>query len=118
MSLRESMNAVDPIIPTEVITSDDLIFPLISSIFFSAKLLTKYLWIPPGIPTSEIIENIVTKDIIDDEIPIMSGEVILDKISQKRKPDTKLFMASKYKYIAPFPTVFLFIILPIFITLN
>jgi hypothetical protein len=69
-------------------------------------------------PTSETIENIVTKEIMDDDIPITSGEVIFDKTNQKRKPETIVFIASTYKYMAPFPTVFLLIILPILIALN
>jgi hypothetical protein len=73
---------------------------------------------PPGIPTSEMIENIVAKEIKDDEIPIISEEVIFDNIIQNRNPETIIFSASTYKYNAPVPTVFRFIIIPFLMLLN
>jgi hypothetical protein len=108
-SLDTNKKMHEPAIPREIINKAELIMSFISSVFLSVIHLTKYLCIPPCMPITEIKEKIVINEIIVDEIPITSGEVILDKITQKRKPENIVLMASKYKLKTPFPTVFLLI---------
>ena len=68
--------------PVETKTIETLTYLLASDIFSSEKLRPRKRWIPYGMPKEAMTANIVEKDTMLAEIPIVSDEAILDIISQ------------------------------------
>ena len=71
------------IIPIVIINNEAFTTFLASSNFPSENNFPKNLWEPRGIPTDATDTKIIAREIMDDDIPITSGVVILDKIYQK-----------------------------------
>lgn len=73
-------------IPIDTNRIDALTKTLASLSKFSAKLFPKNRWTPLGTPTTAIATTIAESEIIVEDVPMISGVVIFDKINQKKYP--------------------------------
>lgn len=76
--------------PTKVRTNEILMKNLASFSFCSEKLFPRKRCTPIGIPRDAAVAKMVPRETTVEEIPTISGVVILDMMSQKMYPKAKV----------------------------
>ena len=87
----------DPAIPNVTRSKDELINLLVNRVCVSEILFPMNPKIPLDMLKDAIDMKIVDNDRTVEDVPIMEGVVIFDKINQKIYPENKRVIASIYK---------------------